>query len=230
VQIDPEGHCSDVSISLPQFGANVFPWTAKHQVVTEMFDNQKRVYLRAASVALLHLAVLLLVLAATSARANSLLSDSDTGRRMMVDYIVHFAHHLQWPMEVFSGSQAPFRICMMGGDRLRDSLVERLRRHRIQGREVKLEKVNDGELLRARSCQIVVLGEMDRGKLVQTVGALEFFPVLTVSDIERFAASGGIVGFIGNGDHVALQLNKTMLDRAELKVGNSLFRLGRGRE
>jgi len=175
---------------------------------------------------LLHLAALLIVVLATSAQAAPLLSDSAAGRRVMVDYIVHFAHHVQWPIEVFSGTGAPFRICVMGGDEMRDPLAERLSHHRVAGRPVALERVAMGELMRARSCQILVLGTMERASLVKAVGALEFFPVLTVSDADRFAATGGIVGFTGSGDHMALQLNKTMLDRAELKMGDSLFRLG----
>ncbi|MBB3059701.1 YfiR family protein [Microbulbifer rhizosphaerae] len=192
-----------------------------------MIPRKYRFYLRISGLVLLHLTVLLAAVAATGSRAATLLSDSEAGRRVMVDYIVHFAHHLQWPIQVFSGTDAPFRICVMGDDRLRGPLAKRLKHQRVNGRRVELEQVNMGELLRARSCQIVVLGNMERESLMKTVGALEFFPVLTISDIERFAAAGGIIGFTGNGDTIALQLNKTMLDRAELKMGNSLFRLSR---
>lgn len=193
-----------------------------------MKNRQLHVYLRTLWLAMSHLAVLLIVLFATGAQASAPhLSDSEAGRRVMVDYIVHFAHHLQWPIEVFSGTDAPFRICVMGGEQLRDPLSQRLKHQRVNGRRVEVASVSQGEPVRARSCQILVLGQMERASLVKVVSALEFFPVLTVSDAERFAASGGIVGFAGSGDSVALQLNKTMLDRAELKMGDSLFRLSR---
>ncbi len=169
---------------------------------------------------------LLLCLAALPAPAEEA-TRGDVRRQVMVDYIVHFAHHLQWPIEVFNGSGAPFRICVMGEDELVAPLNERLHRHRIQGRMVALEKVNGGELMRARSCQIVVMEGMDRASLAKAISALEFFPVLTVSDTERFVLLGGMVEFAGSGSNMALQLNKTRLDRAELKEGSSLFRLSR---
>ncbi|WP_255463433.1 YfiR family protein [Microbulbifer sp. YPW1] len=181
--------------------------------------------LRAAARLLLTLCVLLSP--SLRAEASGHLSDTDLGRKVMVDYIVHFAHHLQWPIEVFSGAGAPFRICVMGDDELVAPLTARLHRHRVQGRMVALERVNDGEMLRARSCQIVVMGDMDAERMAKAVGALEFFPVLTVSDVNRFAILGGMVEFAGSGADMALQLNKTRLDRAELKMGNSLFRLSR---
>lgn len=192
-----------------------------------MNKHQLRFILRNLALALSHLAVLLIVLGVTSVQASAQLSDSAVGRRVMVDYIVHFAYHLQWPIEAFTGTNAPFRICVMGGGSLHEPLGERLRHQRINGRMVAVESVNQGELMRARSCQIVVLGEMERSSLVKAVGALEFFPVLTVSDAERFAVTGGMIEFVESGGTVALQLNKTMLDRAELKMGNSLFRLSR---
>lgn len=151
----------------------------------------------------------------------------DMRRGVMVDYIVHFAHHLQWPIEVFSGTGAPFRVCVMGDDDLIAPLNARLHRQRIQGRQVVLEKVSSSELMQARRCQIVVMEGLDRSSLAKAVSALEFFPVLTISDAERFAALGGMVEFAGSGTNMALQLNKTRLDRAELKVGDSLFRLSR---
>jgi len=192
-----------------------------------MKNRQFRYLLTNLGVAVVHLAVLMIVVVVTSAQAWTPLSSSAAGRRMMVDYIVHFAHHLQWPIEVFTGTDAPFRICMMGEGSLHQSLAERLERHRINGRRVTLEIVGQGELMRARKCQIVVLGQMERASLVKAVGALEFFPVLTVSDAERFAATGGMIEFVSRGGNITLQLNKTMLDRAELKMGNSLFRLSK---
>lgn len=174
------------------------------------------------------LLLVLFLLPLTPARAQAEhLSDTDLGRKVMVDYIVHFAHHLQWPIDVFNGTNAPFRICVMGDDELVEPLTARLSHQRIQGRLASLEQVNDGEMLRVRRCQIVVMGDIGAERMAQAVGALEFFPVLTVSDVSRFATLGGMVEFAGSGANMALQLNKTRLDRAELKMGNSLFRLSR---
>lgn len=171
--------------------------------------------------------LLLVSLAAPGAQAAVQLSDTPLGRRVMVDYIVHFAYHLQWPVNAFANRNAPFRVCLMGGDSLGEPLQERFRNQRIDGRRAEFEKVDLQQMLRARKCQIVVLGPMARASLLKTLVALEFFPVLTVSDAERFAATGGMVEFADSGGEVAVRMNKTMLEKAELKMGTSLFRLGR---
>ncbi|WP_444929752.1 YfiR family protein [Microbulbifer sp. SSSA002] len=180
--------------------------------------------LRAISALLLFLVALFF---AAGARGAVQLSDTPLGRRVMVDYIVHFAYHLQWPVNAFSNSRAPFKVCLMGGDSLSEPLAARFKNQRIDGRTVELEKIEVAEMLRARKCQIVVLSTLDRATLLKALIALEFFPVLTVSDAERFAATGGMIEFADSGREVALRMNKTMLERAELKMGSSLFRLGR---
>ncbi|GAA5443439.1 hypothetical protein Misp06_01616 [Microbulbifer sp. NBRC 101763] len=144
----------------------------------------------------------------------------------MVDYILHFAYNLQWPVNAFANQRAPFRVCLMGGDSLGEPLAERFKNQRIDGRRVELEKIDLKEMLQARKCQIVVLGAMERASLLKALVAVEYFPVLTISDAQRFAATGGMIEFADSGGEVALRMNKTMLEKAELKMGNSLFRLG----
>jgi len=168
----------------------------------------------------------LTLLAAPVVQAAVNLSDTPLGRRVMVDYIVHFAYHLQWPVNAFANQSAPFKVCLMGGDSLGEPLAERFKNQRIDGRRVELEKIDLKDMLRARKCQIVVLGSMERNFLLKALVAVEFFPVLTVSDADRFAATGGMIEFADSGNEVALRMNKTMLEKAELKMGKSLFRLG----
>ncbi|USD20829.1 YfiR family protein [Microbulbifer variabilis] len=174
----------------------------------------------------LTISLILSLLLAPLVQAAVHLSDTPLGRRVMVDYIVHFAYNLQWPVNAFDNYSAPFKVCLMGGDSLGEQLALRFKNQRIDGRRVALEKIGFKDILRARKCQIVVLGSMDRSSLLKTLVTVEFFPVLTVSDAERFAATGGMIEFADKGGEVALRMNKTMLEKAELKMGNSLFRLG----
>jgi hypothetical protein len=145
----------------------------------------------------------------------------------MVNYIIHFAHHIQWPIEAFNGTDAPFRVCLVGENQIREALWVRLKHQSIDGRRASVETLAHGELRRARDCQVLLLLALPRADQLEIIGALQYFPVLTMSDSPRFAATGGMVEFVGSGAQVSLRLNKTMLERAELKTGTSLFRLTR---
>ncbi|SDJ92310.1 YfiR family protein [Microbulbifer yueqingensis] len=180
---------------------------------------------------LLLLLVLQMLLSAPAAGAggSTRLSDSEAGRRLMVNYIVHFAHHLQWPIEVFNGTGAPFRICVMGAEALTEPLTGQLKYHRVDGRAVEVRELAPDEKLEARRCQILVLGPIAPAQFRDLTLALEYFSVLTVSDVEGFTTAGGMIGFTGFGAGVSVSLNKTALDHSDLKIGNSLFRLTKGR-
>ncbi|WP_237066561.1 YfiR family protein [Microbulbifer guangxiensis] len=172
-------------------------------------------------------ACVVVILFAGNASASPRLSETEAGRLVMVNYIIHFAHHIQWPIEAFNGTGAPFRVCIVGDDQIREPLWARLKHQSIDGRRASVETLAHGELRRARDCQLLLMLALPRADQLEIIGALQFFPVLTMSDSPRFAATGGMVEFSGSGSNVALRLNKTMLERAELKTGSSLFRLTR---
>ncbi|WP_345548866.1 YfiR family protein [Microbulbifer aestuariivivens] len=155
------------------------------------------------------------------------MSETEAGRQVMVNYIIHFAHHVQWPIEAFTGTGGPFRFCIIGEGSMREPLWARLKHQSIDGRRPLVETLEPGELRRARDCQVLLMQALPRVDQLEMIGAMQYFPVLTISDSPRFAAVGGMVEFAGSGAQVSLRLNQTMLERAELKTGTSLFRLAR---
>lgn len=168
---------------------------------------------------------LILAFAAQPARAS--VSDSDTGRRLIVDYTMHMAHHVEWPLEVFVGTNAPFRICMMGQDFLGEALADRLKFHRVRQRKVELQYLAADDHRGARKCQILLVGERSPDGVAELARDLDFFPVLTISDMPKFANYGGMVGFVEQGSMVSLQFNKAQIRNADLKYSSSIARLAK---
>ena len=56
---------------------------------------------------------------------------------------------------------------------------------------------------------------------------LEAWNVLTVSDIENFAQSGGIIGFINIEDKVRFEINVNAAERADLEISAKLLNLAK---
>lgn len=162
--------------------------------------------------------VSVLWLAVPDARASAV-SDSQPGRELIGRYIHYFARNVSWPDAVFDASGAPFLVCMVGGDMLgvavsADLLKERIRKQRIRIRRVELD-----DLSQLQSCQIVLIDKRAASSIKEIIKPLDNLPVLTVSDAEGFAAQGGMIGFVGRGKQVAMQLNRTVIERAQLELG-----------
>jgi hypothetical protein len=54
--------------------------------------------------------------------------------------------------------------------------------------------------------------------------------VLTVSDAPRFAARGGMIEFVREGEHVRFTVNVDAAKRAGLSISSRLLRVARGIE
>ncbi len=162
--------------------------------------------------------VSVLWLVVPDARASAV-SDSQPGRELIGRYIHYFARNVSWPDAVFDASRAPFLVCMVGGDMLGVNVSTNLHGGRVKQHRIRVRRVEQGDVELLRSCQIVLIDKRAASSIKEIIKPLDNLPVLTVSDAEGFAAQGGMIGFVGRGEQVAMQLNRTVIERAQLELG-----------
>ena len=166
---------------------------------------------------LLSLGLSLLQVASVEARAG--VADTQEGREIIGHYIYYFARNVDWPEAAFKSSGSPFWVCMIGDESLGVKVSARLQGGRVGRHRIRLKHLNLEELEKLQQCQIVFIDETHALTIKEIIKPLDNLPILTVSDAEGFAAQGGMVGFVGRGKQVAMQLNRTVIERAQLKLG-----------
>ena len=77
----------------------------------------------------------------------------------------------------------------------------------------------------AGGCQSVFVNSSARDRWSALSSFLENKEVLTVSDFDGFAKSGGMIEFARSGDHVGALLNMDAVTAAHLKVEGRLLHL-----
>ncbi|BFM14233.1 hypothetical protein R50073_04160 [Maricurvus nonylphenolicus] len=167
----------------------------------------------------LSLSVLLSILQVAMVEARAGVADTQEGREIIGHYIYYFARNVDWPETVFKSSGSPFWVCMVGKESLGLEVSKRLQKGRVGRHRIRLKHFNLDQLGGLRQCQIVFIDETHAHTIKEIIKPLDNLPILTVSDAEGFAAQGGMVGFVGRGKQVAMQLNRTVIERAQLKLG-----------
>jgi len=79
----------------------------------------------------------------------------------------------------------------------------------------------DGSL---RACHIAYVGP-DHPGLREVVKAAEQFTVLTVSDADRFARKGGMIGLVNEGGKIRFEINLKAAEQAGIKLSSQLLKL-----
>lgn len=139
-------------------------------------------------------------------------------------FIYNFAKYVQWPSSG-SDAKAPFVIAVIGKDPFGAMLDDVMHGQSVQRRAIvvrRLARIED-----VASCDILFVCASERRNLQKIFEALRHTPVLTIADMDQFAELGGMINLIIEENRVRFEMNPAAIQRAGLKPGSPLFRLGR---
>lgn len=185
--------------------------------------------------------LLLALVSSFAARAQGQDLDVKRANQVKAAYLVNFLRYTNWPDTSFPAPDSPYRIVVAGSPELVDAVREIARAAgRVAGRSIEVQRIDLGALsvgggstmraqvaeqLRASHLLFIERGEPDRSE--ELLALVRDFPVLTVSDLDRFAASGGMVELLERGPNIVLAANPAAIRRAELVVSAKVLKLAR---
>jgi len=140
-------------------------------------------------------------------------------------FLFNFAEFVQWPAGSFPNADAPFCIGILGDDPFGAALEAT-----IQGETVNHHKliIRRGQRLEdLGDCQLIFICKSEEGQMDQILSETDSKPVLTVSEIDRFAEDGGTINFYLQGDKVRFEINPNSARRRGLKISSQLLSLGK---
>jgi hypothetical protein len=140
-------------------------------------------------------------------------------------FLYTFTKFVEWPPEVFSDSSAPIVLGIFGHDPFGSLLTEIVADKTVNGRKVIVKRFKEGQDL--RSCHILFVSVSEKKHLPQILGDLKESGVLTVSEMEGFAQSGGMIGFVLEKNKVKLEINLEASTRARLKMSAKMLAVAR---
>lgn len=135
-------------------------------------------------------------------------------------FVYNAARYVSWPQST-SGT---FLIGILGKGSL-DRAWQELRGKQVHGRTLDVRKSDDLEEL--TSCQIIFIGVPSRKNISRTLLVLQEHPILTISDMNNFAQSGGIVHLFTENDRIRFKINLSAARQSGLKISAQLLKLAK---
>lgn len=163
--------------------------------------------------------VLMLVCLAASPASSQAAPPSEY--EVKAAFLYNFARFVEWP----EAAQADdtLKICILGKDPFGDAF-ESIEGRLIRGRRLVVERHTDpGQ----EPCDILFVSASERRRLAAILTALKDTPVLTVSEVDGFAARGGMVNFYLDQKKVRFEINVDAVERAGLEMSAKLLRVAR---
>lgn len=136
-------------------------------------------------------------------------------------FLYNFAQFVSWPST--QPSDAPFVIGIVGDDPFNSYLDETVRGEKVNNRLLTTQRFRRGR--DPRNCNILFISQSERDRAAQIVSSLKGRSVLTVSDIEGFANSGGMIELFTEENKIHIRINLEAVKAANLRVSSKLLRV-----
>ena len=140
-------------------------------------------------------------------------------------FIYNFTKFIEWPRVKAGHQDETFDLCILGEDPFGNdisSMEEKVSRGK--GFKIRRQReLGDGEELQL--CDILFISPSEEKNLTFIIEKVKNDETLTISDIDGFAQSGGVIGFITKNNKVALAINPGAAERAGLKISSKLLKL-----
>ena len=135
-------------------------------------------------------------------------------------FLYNFAQFAEWPAH--AEQTGPLTICVLGATDVADALDGTVKRRTVKDRPIAVSRVQADGL---RACHVLYFTDLDPKRTQQIIDELKNSPVLTVSDLDRFAQSGGIIGLFVESGKMRFAINVDAAARARLHISSRLLSL-----
>jgi len=138
--------------------------------------------------------------------------------------IYNFLKYTQWPAERTARADAPIAVCLFGGDPFSGHLQP------MAGRTVNQQTIDVRSVTRAADiagCSLLFIHADQKQNWPELQKILAGKSVLTVSDFQGFAVSGGMIEFTQLDNRIGVLINIEAVMAAHLDVQDRLLKLAR---
>jgi len=146
-----------------------------------------------------------------------------TAQQVEAVFLFYFSQFVDWPQGAFADPHSPIVICVLGSDPFDGTLDQAVAGERVNGRPIAVRRPQS--VGGAAGCHILYISSSESGKLPQILSSVKGHNVLTVSDLNSFDQSGGIVRFVLVNEHVQLRINEEAARSAGLVLSSKLLRV-----
>ena len=140
-------------------------------------------------------------------------------------FLYNFTKFIRWPEQAFSGATDPFVIVAFGEDRFGEALDQTFENKKVNGRSFMIRRVKN--LSELKPCHMLFIGSSEKRHVSEALKAVSGQNVLTVSEMDRFIQSGGMVNFFMEGNKVRFEINDQAAKNAGLRISSKLLSLAK---
>ena len=137
-------------------------------------------------------------------------------------FLLNFVRFAEWPS---TPDDASLVICIVGDEAVAAALADTLAHPTPNGERVQVWRVSSEPS--SRSCHVMYVAASEIRHFAPILDAVRGRPILTVSDANRFAKSGGMIELFVDAGHMRFAVNVDAVQQAHVHLGSRLLGLAK---
>ena len=155
-------------------------------------------------------------------RPSAAIGQDVTESSLKAAFIHSFVKFTEWPRDVLPPA-APFVVCVLGDAAFGDVLGNYIKGHPVDGHDMVVSRIAaDGV---PRTCHLLYVSGITVKQAAQVLAGLNAAPMLTMSDVDKFAQVGGMAQLYVEGGRVRFRINLENTKRSGLQFSSKLLSL-----
>ncbi len=149
-------------------------------------------------------------------------SGSSREYKIKAAYLYNFAKFVEWPKSAFSNPASPFNICILGQDPF-GAALRSIEKKTIRGRKLIIH--SHKTINPADKYHIIFIAKSEEKRLKAILSGLKGMAILTVSDLDSFIETGGVIGMVKQGNKIRFIINLQSGKESGLIISSQLLKL-----
>ena len=148
-----------------------------------------------------------------------------TAPALKAAFLYNFAKFATWPAEAMRPAD-PIVFCVLNDRAVFDQLVSLTEGRAIEGHPL-VVRTTKADAAALAACRLLFVSGLDQTASLALLDAVAGKPVLTASDLESFAQSGGVAGFYVERGTLRFAINLEATQRTGLRLSSKLLSLAK---
>jgi hypothetical protein len=140
-------------------------------------------------------------------------------------FLYNFTKFVEWPSDSFRGPEAPLVICIVGNDPFSSSIEGELRSRNVGSHPIDVRTLRASDILSV--CHMVFVPVTAEDQAAKVIRVLKGSSTLTVGETKGFAARGGMIDLMAEGNKLHFEVNLLAAERAGLKISAKMLALAK---
>ncbi len=137
-------------------------------------------------------------------------------------YLYNFAKFVEWPAASFNTPNAPIILCILGSPPF-DKALKTIQNKPVRDRLLLIRHCRNIEDL--EGCHMLFVSDSEKENMAAILSRVKNQPILTISDIDGFVNSGGIIKFIRSGNKIRFEVNVGAAEKASIKISSRMLKI-----